>query len=58
MSLNYIEDRDAIVMDGKLPPIMAMVGAMQFSPNGRYLAVGENYGNLIVCADAMESIYV
>jgi len=58
MSLKYVEDSDEIVVDGKLLPIMAAVGAMQFSPNGRYLAVGDDDGNLIVCADAMESIYV
>jgi len=58
MSLKYVKDSDEIVVDRKLPPIMAMVGTMQFSPNGRYLMVGNNDGNLIVCADAMESIYV
>ncbi|KIJ91797.1 hypothetical protein K443DRAFT_64459, partial [Laccaria amethystina LaAM-08-1] len=32
----------------KLPLITAVVGTMQFSPNGRYLAVGDDDGNLLI----------
>jgi WD40 repeat protein len=49
----FDKGHDEIVVDGKLPLITAMVGAMQFSPNGKYLAVGDDDGNLLVRTNAL-----
>jgi hypothetical protein len=58
MSPMFDEGNDEIVVDGKLPLITAVVGTMQFSPNGRYLAVGDDDGNLLVGINARGSVYV
>ena len=44
-----IGDMDDVVVTGKFPGISGkFIGALRFSPEGHYLAIGDDEGNLIV----------
>jgi hypothetical protein len=45
-SISYMDD---VVVTGKFPGISGkLIGALRFSPEGDYLAIGDDEGNLIV----------